>query len=99
MRNTFWTVLICSVFVCTPHAAAQPVDAGLKAGTTFTGALTITNGPLSLEVDALYNSAPCGCSPGDRDSGSTWQFPLLAKYKLLKDRCGPDIFLGQSNRN
>jgi hypothetical protein len=123
IRNTFWALLICSVFVCAPRAAAQPVGAGVKLGTTFTPALTISNWPLpensslffnnqtpfivgpyvefrlpfqfAIEADALYNSAPIASNIGGA-GGSTWQFPVLAKYKLLKGPVRPYLGGGAS---
>jgi len=121
IRNIFWTLLICCALVCAPRAAAQPVGAGVKLGTTFTDALSISGllpefssllynqtpfivGPyfelrlpfqLAFEADALYNSAPIGGNSGDV-GGSAWQFPLLAKYKLLKGPVRPYLEGGAS---
>jgi hypothetical protein len=49
----------------------------------------------SVEVAALYNSAPFASNIGIT-GGSTWQFPLVAKYKLLKGPVRPYIEAGAS---
>jgi hypothetical protein len=121
MRNKFSGPLVCSALVCAAHVAAQSVGAGVKLGTTFTDALSITGlapvvppplynqtpfivGPyvelrlplqLAVEVDALYNSAPIGGNTADV-GGSTWQFPAMVKYKLLKGPVRPYIEGGVS---
>ena len=86
-------------------AAAQPFGFGLKLGSTLTDTISgnVPNGshfivgpyaevrlPLSLalEVDALYEH---GLYDNVTPGGSTWQFPVLAKYKLLKGPVKPYI--------
>jgi hypothetical protein len=79
-------------------AAAQPVGAGLKLGSTLTDAISfqapITQSPnfvvgpyvevrlpkgFAIEGDALYLS---GIYSGVVTGGSSWEFPVLAKYKF-----------------
>lgn len=43
---------------------------------------------LGLEIDALHESSLYG---GVGNGGSTWQFPVLAKYKLLKGPVKPYV--------
>jgi hypothetical protein len=122
MRDTFVLFLVFTGLICDARLAAQPVGAGVELGTTFTGALSITNtqppgspfvfsnqtpfiaGPylelrlpfqFGVKVAALYNSAPIASNIGGA-GGSTWQYPLLAKYKLLKGPVRPYIEAGAS---
>jgi hypothetical protein len=49
----------------------------------------------AIEADALYNSAPIASSIGAA-GGSSWQFPVLAKYKLLNGPVRPYLEGGGS---
>jgi hypothetical protein len=47
---------------------------------------------LSLEVDALYRSYNFQLAPGTKSSSvGSWEFPVLAKYKLFKGPVRPYI--------
>ncbi len=97
---------LCSV-VFGGLAYAQPVGAGLKIGVPFTDAFqpsvatltassnSYTLGPyvevrlplhLSVEADALYRGLHFGSA-----STGQWDFPIVAKYKLLKGPIKPYI--------
>jgi hypothetical protein len=90
------TFLLLPVFAV--FAAAQPVGAGLKLGLTLTDAISfqapITQSPnfvvgpyvevrlpkgFAIEGDALYLS---GIYSGVATGGSSWEFPVMAKYKF-----------------
>jgi hypothetical protein len=93
-------------------ASAQPFGAGVKLGGTLTDALSykvpgpgsksFVVGPyvelrlpagFSLEADALYTS---GLYSSIGQGGSTWQFPILAKYKFAKGILRPYLDGGVS---
>ncbi|HEY1760510.1 MAG TPA: outer membrane beta-barrel protein [Bryobacteraceae bacterium] len=40
MNKTFWTLFVCTILGCASHAAAQPLGAGIKLGTTLTNAVS-----------------------------------------------------------
>ena len=105
MTKTFWTLLV----VFSAAAAAQPVGAGVKLGTTLTDALAIVPtfhlsnahqlvvGPyvevrlplgFSVEADALYETS---LFSSVYTGGSSWQFPVLAKYKFFKGPVKPYV--------
>ena len=90
------TFLLLPVFAAI--VSAQPFGAGLKLGTTLTDAVSFklpggsnhnfVVGPyvelklpagFALEAEALYES---GLFSSVATGGSTWQFPVMAKYKF-----------------
>src|SRR5438132_1503825 len=97
------TFLALSVFAAT--LSAQPFGAGLKLGATLNDAIqfnvighggrNFVVGPyvefrlpagLALEADALYESAKYSAVT---NNGSSWQFPVMAKYKFGNGRVRP----------
>ncbi|MBV8846904.1 MAG: hypothetical protein JO307_29185 [Bryobacterales bacterium] len=105
--TTFVFIIVFSSF-----AAAQPIGAGIKLGTTLTDAISSlpsfpiqnTNhfivGPyvevrlplgLAVEGDALYQRGLYGNVTNGSGSGSTWQFPIVLKYKFLEGPIRPYV--------
>jgi hypothetical protein len=109
MKTLFWTLLLFPTLAAAqPFGAGVKLGSTLNNAITATSTLSIPDdhhfivGPyvevrlpfgFSAELDALHASS---LYSSVLNGGSTWQFPLLAKYKLLKGPVKPFIEGGVS---
>ena len=109
MGKTIWTLLFCAAAArAQPFGAGLKLGTTLTDAVSAVGSASLPTtqhlivGPyvevrlplgLAVEADALYQP---GLYNDVVNSGSTWQFPVLAKYKLLKGPVRPYIEGGPS---
>jgi opacity protein-like surface antigen len=104
MQKLFWTLVLFSMLAAAqPFGVGVKLGSTLNNAISATSTLSVPDdhhfiiGPyfevrlpfgLSAELDALHESS---LYSSVLNGGSTWQFPVLAKYKLLKGPVKPYV--------
>lgn len=100
--NAEWFVVGAKVGAPFTEVFEAPPNFGINTSTTSftigpTAELRLPFG-LGVEVDALYKRSRVSETPGSDYGANTWEFPLLAKYRLPGPGLQPYVAAGASFR-